>query len=135
VLKEQNYKRMPMKLNRLVLGMTVCVTISCVSACGKKQSPAEASPPPQPQQPTAQQPVQQPASQQPAVAAPMANPAAQSANDADLIQRIMARSTSLVTQKKFAEARLTLKQLDTMTLTPSQLAAANNLKAQIPANQ
>jgi hypothetical protein len=65
----------------------------------------------------------------------MANPAAQSANDADLIQRIMARSTSLVQQKKFAEARLTLKQLDTMTLTPSQLAAANNLKAQIPANQ
>lgn len=47
----------------------------------------------------------------------------------------MARSTGLIMQKKFAEARLTLNQLDTMTLTPSQQAAANNLKAQIPANQ
>jgi hypothetical protein len=52
-----------------------------------------------------------------------------------LIQRIIVRSASLVTQKKFAEARLTLQQLDTMKLTPSQQAAANNLKAQIPANQ
>jgi hypothetical protein len=125
----------PMKLNRLVFGVTVCVTINCVSACGKKQSPAEATPPAQAQQPTVQQPAQQPASRQPAMAAPMANPATQSPNDTDLIQRIMARSAYLVQQKKFAEARLTLSQLDAMALTPGQQTAANNLKAQIPANQ
>jgi hypothetical protein len=120
-----------MKPNNLVHVFTISTVAGLLAACGKKNSPQANQNPP----PAAQQPVQQPAPQTPATPAP--NPTAPSENsyDAALVQRIMARSTGLIMQKKFAEARLTLNQLDTMTLTPSQQAAANNLKAQIPANQ
>jgi hypothetical protein len=63
--------------------------------------------------------------------APATNPATQLANDADLIQRIMVRLSDLGNAEEVCPGQPDLESRWTLT----QQAAANNLKAQIPANQ
>jgi hypothetical protein len=100
-----------MKMNRLLLGLATSVVIGLSAGCGKKETP-------------------------PAAAAADTNQAELIKTEATaaLFVRIMDRARSLIGTKDYAQARETLKQFDTMKLTPQQQQAVDALKAQIPQN-
>jgi hypothetical protein len=97
-----------MKLNHLLLVFSLMVLTALAVDCGKKN----ATPPSDSTQTVA--------------------PEDQSPMDAGLVQRILSRAQGCLAQKKYAEATLTLNQLNSIKITPDQKLQADALRAQIP---
>ena len=100
-----------MKMNCLFLGLATSVVIGLSTGCAKKETPP--SPP---------------------VVDTNQVDVMKSEASAMVYMRILDRAKSLVDQKDYVQARATLKQFDTMKLTPEQQQAVDALKARIPQN-